>query len=154
MKTTKYAICALALMMTASAYADTASKTHTESTVERNGNDVTHTIQKETSNDPDGLGNKTWSKEEVKAKLKENGDSKQEVTSKSVDSAGTAHRVDETVARTVRTDGTVQTDVEKDIVTDPKGLGNKTKTKIERTTKEHTDGTVDTTEKVDGKTVR
>src|SRR5690348_11042785 len=104
MKTTRIAVCALALLMTSAAYADTASKQHTETTVTRNGNDIERKVTKDSSTDPDGLGNKTWSKDEMKAKMKANGEESESATHKSVDSAGTAHEVDETVSKDVASD--------------------------------------------------
>lgn len=153
MRKINIAVCALALLVAQSAHAEHNQKVHTETTYEKDAQGVERTVKTERSNDPDGLGNKTWSKDTVKAKMKIDGEGSESATHKSVDAAGTAHTVDESINRDVKADGSVETTTEKKIVTDPKGLMNKTKTNIERTVDENADGTKTITKKVDGKTV-
>ncbi len=153
MKKLHVAVCALALLATQHAFAENSEKVHTETTYEKDGKGIERTAKTERTSDPKGLGNKSWSEDSVKAKMKMDGESSETAKHRSVDAAGTAHKVDESVERDVDADGSVETTSEKKIVTDPKGLMNKSKSKVERTVEEHADGTTTTTKKIDGKTV-
>ncbi len=91
----------------------------------------------------------------VSVDKKDNGDYKATTKTSHTDTAGTKTTSDSKVKIDVDKDGTIDKTTKTEETTDPKGLMNKTKTKIKDEEKTHTDGTVETSHKktVDGKTV-
>lgn len=91
------------------------------------------TAKVESSTDPKGLGNKSWSEKETTVKAKNDGGFMKDETARSVDAQGTTHKLDQTTEAKVNSDGSVDTKVTRKVVTDPKGLMNKSVSKTEET---------------------
>jgi|GEM_PF-3261569 len=105
------------------------------------GKDKT-TTKTESVSDPKGLGNKTWKKNETTVVADKKGNVEKEVSKQSIDAAGTARRITEEADIDVDSDGRSKTIISREVVTDPKGLGNQTVAKTEETVRRAADGTV------------
>lgn len=104
------------------------------------------TSKVETTQDPKGLGNKQTADAKVTVKADDKGNSEKTVSSHSVDAAGTTHKKTVDTEVDAKSDGSKEITTTSKVVTDPKGLGNKTVQKSETVTMKHPDGSV-TTEK-------
>ena len=100
------------------------------------------TTKTKTVTDPSGPGNKTWKENETTLITDNKGNVEKDVISQSVDAAGTARKITEEAQRSVNSDGSSKTVISREVMVDPKGLGNKTVTKTEETVKQAADGTV------------
>ena len=94
-------------------------------------------------------------KSETKVEKDEKGNYEAKTKTSATDTAGTTTKMEKEVDVEVNADGTTDTTVKTEEVTDPKGLMNKTKVVTKDSAKTNVDGTVDTSHKktVDGKTV-
>lgn len=132
----------------------TKAETKEKDSVSSDGTKTT-IVKTATSEDPKGLMNKTWSKEKVEVKADAEGNVEKDSYSKSVDQAGTKHTVTAQTEKRIKPDGTVETVSTDKIVTDPKGLGNKTVAETEVVKEKAPDGDTTTTitKKIDGDTI-
>ena len=73
-------------------------------------------------------------------KISEDGDAKKEVMTKSTDAVGTTTKAETEIKKDVDSDGSADVTVTKKSSTDPKGLMNKTSTKVVDETKVDSDG--------------
>jgi len=100
------------------------------------------TTEVETSKDPKGLGNKSWTETKANSTEEGNGSYKSDTETSSVDSKGTARTMNTEKSVTRNADGTSTTRLKEKLIRDPKGLNNRSVDELNERVKKDAQGRV------------